>query len=100
MALHDERPGPVRVAVGCSFGKHRSVTIVVELEARLKGIRSASGRRVKVVVQHREQHRWTKAALPWRKEGRRGLKCSRERQHRSGEEIEAEWSDPEVGEAP
>merc|ERR1712046_416629 len=80
---------PVTLAVGCSWGKHRSVTIVMELAQELKRSLTSSGQKLRVTVTHREQAKW-KAARPWLKDGRRGERCVRERHIRDADDIEAE----------
>eukprot|EP00435_Cladocopium_sp_Y103_P053240 s468_g17.t1 len=62
--LAEER-APV-VAVGCTHGKHRSVTFCEELAMKLRGKISPQGRRLAVEVWHRERGSWSKKGR-WRR---------------------------------
>jgi TatD DNase family protein len=79
------------IAVGCDYGKHRSVTICEELALRLKRSGTQPHRfRVKVV--HREEETWAGRVgqRRWQKEGMRGHRSMRERIVRDADEIAAE----------
>jgi len=81
------------IAVGCNFGKHRSVTLCEELGQHLKHIHD---RKIRVIVRHREQEKWSGKAgsQQWLKGGCRGQRESRERIIREDDEIEAANEDP------
>lgn len=93
-ACADKGASSICVAVGCERGKHRSVSLAVELGAALQRRGCAAGRRFKVVVQHREEDMWQ--GRHGRHDGGRqergGGKASRKqgRAIRDAEEIEAE----------
>merc|ERR1739838_1032978 len=59
----------ISVAVGCDYGKHRSVTICEELVLDLRHRLTSQGHRLRVSVTHRELDSWAgtlaKARLPW-----------------------------------
>lgn len=86
--------GPIRIAVGCDRGKHRSVTLCIEAATDLKRVRTSHGRKLDVRVRHREQDTWagTAAGQGQRAPGGRGRgKASRGvRVAREQDEIEAE----------
>eukprot|EP00437_Effrenium_voratum_P050326 CAMPEP_0181525968 /NCGR_PEP_ID=MMETSP1110-20121109/69241_1 /TAXON_ID=174948 /ORGANISM="Symbiodinium sp., Strain CCMP421" /LENGTH=209 /DNA_ID=CAMNT_0023656789 /DNA_START=18 /DNA_END=644 /DNA_ORIENTATION=+ len=49
---------PVRIAVGCAWGKHRSVTMCEEAARSLRGARTPAGKKLYVRIIHREQDSW------------------------------------------
>ncbi|CAE7948286.1 unnamed protein product [Symbiodinium sp. KB8] len=51
---------PVRIAVGCAWGKHRSVTMCEEAARSLRGTRTPAGKKLYVRIIHREQDSWSK----------------------------------------
>ncbi|CAK8993706.1 E3 ubiquitin-protein ligase HERC2 (HECT domain and RCC1-like domain-containing protein 2) (HECT-type E3 ubiquitin transferase HERC2) [Durusdinium trenchii] len=63
------REQPTTVAVGCTHGKHRSVTFCEELAKTLRGKSTPEGRRLKISIEHREEASWSKKGR-WR--GRQG----------------------------
>jgi len=80
------------IAIGCDYGKHRSVTLCEELAFKLKQSRTAQGHRFRVKVIHREEESWSGKVGQhrWQKAGTRGQRCTRERVVRDAEEIAAE----------
>jgi len=80
----------VSVAVGCEWGKHRSVSICEELAKELKQMKTLHGCKLKVAVCHREQDTWAGQPRRYQKSGERGHRQSRERAIRDDDEIAAD----------
>jgi len=85
---------PVRIAVGCAWGKHRSVTMCEEAARSLRGARTPAGKKLYVRIIHREQDSWSKKCP--------GRRWRRRRQNNSGmcedeeEEGRGEPQQPDV----